>query len=106
MDTNTMIVLVIAIFAVLVLAAFFIYRQRAKVNINGPHGIGLGLDASNDQTTTSTGAIIEDAKTTEGNVRSVDETGSGAVIRRAEAKGDIEAINRNPTAGNGPKAKR
>ena len=46
MDATTIIV-VVAIFACIVVAAFLVYRSRAKVSIRGPLGTGLEIDASN-----------------------------------------------------------
>jgi hypothetical protein len=105
MDTNTLILLVVvvALFVLLVLAAILIF-PRVKANLKGPAAIGVGVDDPNDQPLAPPGAIVEDAKSTEGNVRSIDEQGGGAVVRRAKAKGDIEAINKNPIENNHPKA--
>jgi len=48
MDTT-----LIAILACIVVAAFFVYRSRARVSIKGP-GIGLEIDASNRGMTAKT----------------------------------------------------
>ena len=106
MDTNTMIVLVIALFAVIVLAAFIIYRQRARVNIKGPGGLGLGLDAYNDKQPSAPGIQMEDAKAVKGSVRASNEMGDGVAMRRVEAGQDIEATNKQPKGDNRPKEKR
>lgn len=47
MDNSMVIVLVITVFALVVIAAFVIYRHRAKVRIKGPLGTGLEIEASN-----------------------------------------------------------
>ena len=44
MDTTT--IVIIAILACIVVAAFLVYRSRAKVSLKGP-GVGLEIDASN-----------------------------------------------------------
>lgn len=50
MDTNTMIVLIVAFFVIIVVVGFIIYRHKAKVGVEVPGG-KLNFEASNDSTT-------------------------------------------------------
>jgi hypothetical protein len=45
---DTTMVIVIALFALIIIASLFVFRQRSKVNVRGPLGTGLDIDASND----------------------------------------------------------
>jgi len=47
MDTNLTYLLIAAIFALLVIIVFLLFRQKAKVDVKGPFGIGVQVDASN-----------------------------------------------------------
>jgi len=105
MDTTTSVV--VAILACIVVAAFLVYRSKARVSLKGPGGVGLEIDASNQPQTGAAaptpGVQIEDAKTTGGGILAEDQTGKGAAIRHVEAKGDILASSTPPKDG-GPKA--
>ena len=47
MDTNLTYIIIVGILAVIALVAFFQFRKRTKVDINGPFGTGLKADATN-----------------------------------------------------------
>ena len=97
------IVIVIALFAVVVVAAFFIFRQRAKVDIKGPLGTRLHINASNDPPPIDPAVVVEDAASRRGGLKAVDDTGRGAQVRRVEVDKDIEVSSR-PPGGTNPKA--
>jgi hypothetical protein len=105
MDTNTLIFLVVVLFAVLVLAAIFIF-PRVKANLKGPAGLGLDLDASNDKQPSQPGVQIEGAKAKSGSIQATDETGQRIVMKDVEAGKDIKATNKQPQKDGRPKAKR
>ena len=93
------IVLVIVIFALVAIAAFVIYQRRAKVEIKGPLGTGLSIDASNEQPAQPPkppAVQIEDAVSKGGSIKATDKTGNGAAIRRVEAQNDITATSTAP----------
>ena len=98
MDTTT--IVIIAILACIVVAAFLVYRSRARVSLKGPAGIGLEIDASNQPPTAPTppqpGVQIEDATSKKGGILAEDQTGKGAVVRRVEAQDDIMASSTPP----------
>ena len=106
MDTTATIV-IIAIFACIVIAAFLVYRSKAKVSVKGPLGTGLEIDASNQPPTVPTpsqpGVQIEDATSKKGGILAQDQTGKGTVVRRVEVQDDIVATS-TPPKDSGPKA--
>lgn len=106
MDTNTLIAIVIALFAAIVIAALIIFRQRAKVNIKGPFGTGLGVEATNEQPQSAPGVQITDAKAKKGSIRATTEMGDGVALTRVKAGEDIIATNKQPPKDGTPKARR
>jgi len=101
MDATTLAVtLVIIIFALIVTAAFLVFRQRGRVNIKGPMGTGLELDASNDPPPSQPGVEGKRIKT-KGGVRADDHTGRGATLEDVDA-GDDVLLSSSPPPG--PKA--
>ena len=98
---DTTLAVVIAIFALVVVAAFIVYRQQSRVNIKGPLGTGLELDASNQP---APAVQVEDAKSRKGGLVADDQTGRGAAVRRVEVEGDILASSTPPEEPPAPKA--
>ena len=98
MDTTA--IVIIAILACIVVAAFLVYRIRAKVSLKGPAGIGLEIDASNQPAAAPTpsqpGVHIEDATSKKGGILAEDQTGKGAVVKRVEVQDDIIATSTLP----------
>ena len=98
MDTTT--IVIIAILACIVVAAFLVYRSRARVSLKGPLGTGLEIDASNQPAATPTppqvGVHVEDAKSTGGGILAQDQTGKGTLVRRVEVQDDIIATSAPP----------
>jgi hypothetical protein len=97
------IIVIIALFAVVAVAAFFVFRHRAKVDIKGPLGTGLHINASNDPPPIDPAVVVEDAASRRGGLKADDETGRGAQVRRVEVDKDIEVSSR-PSGGTDPKA--
>jgi hypothetical protein len=79
-----------------VIAAFLVFRQRAKVKIKGPLGTGLEIDASNQPASTSPTVKVSQAKSGNGGVTARDETGRGVKVSKVEAEGDITATSTPP----------
>jgi len=98
MDTTT--IVIIAIFACIVVAAFLVYRSRAKVSLKGPAGIGLEIDASNQPPAApippQPGVHVEDAKAKRGDIVLDDQTGKGVIGKQLEAGKDILATSAPP----------
>jgi hypothetical protein len=102
MDKNTVLIIVISIFALIILAAILRFRQGVKAHVRGPFDTSLELDASNPQPTP--GATIKGAKSHAGGIRAEDTLRRGAHIEDAEAHGDIVAITRATEEKPDPKA--
>ena len=74
------------VFALLAIAAFQVFRQRAKLKIKGPAGVGFDLDASNDQ---KAAIRMEDVSSEDGGFSGTDLTGRGFDGKKIHAKKDI-----------------
>ena len=101
MDPTTAAVLVISLFALIVVAAFLIYRSRAKVKVKGPLGTGLDLDASNEPPPASPGVRVKDATSHGGGLLAEDKTGRGADVEGVEVQDDI-LVTSSPPPQEGP----
>jgi len=95
---------VIAIFALIIIASFLVFRQRSKVRIKGPLGTGLDVDASNDPLPPTPGVTIEDAKSRGGGLLAEDQTGRGASVKRVDVQTDIGVSSVPPPKDHDPKA--
>jgi len=104
MNTSTAAIVVVAIFAAIVVAAFLVFRQRGKVEIKGPLGTGLKLDASNEQKPPAPGVEIEGAKSRGGGLVAEDGTGRGAKVKDVEVQDDILVSSTPPKQDSNPKA--
>jgi len=102
MDNTT--VLIIAIFALIIIAAFFVFRQRARVGIKGPFGTGLKLDASNDPLPPTPGVKVETARSRGGGLMADDQTGRGAEVKDVEVQDDILVTSAPPRKDTDPKS--
>ncbi|MCB0192515.1 MAG: hypothetical protein KDJ65_11280 [Anaerolineae bacterium] len=102
MDTNLVIAVIFIIFALIVVSAFLVFRQRGKVKIKGPLSTGLELDASNESPLTP-GVRIEDAKAKKGGLLAEDRTGRGADVRGIETQDDIIVSSSSPDPYENPK---
>lgn len=102
MDSSTMTILVIVIFALVALAAFMRFGRRVKVGIKGPGGIGLDVDASNEPAPLSPGVRIHDVKSRSGGLTAMDQTGR-VDVERAEVEKDINVTSAPPRGDVDPK---
>jgi hypothetical protein len=94
MDNSTMIVLVIIVFALVAIAAYQVYRRRARVRIKGPLGTEVEIDASNESA--SPAVRVSDAKSRSGGLAARDETGRGVEVSKVEVERDITATSTPP----------
>ena len=104
MDTSTAVVLVVALFAVVIIAAIAVYRRRIRAGIKTPFG-QLNLEGSNEPPASRPGASIKDVESRRGGVLADDHTGRGAEVSTAKAEKDIVARSAPPSEETGPKAK-
>jgi hypothetical protein len=95
-STNTTSVIIIAIFACIVIAAFIVYRKRGKINIRGPLGTGLEIDASNETKHQATGIKADGVVSQSGKVQIIENTGQGIESKDIFAKQDV-LISSNST---------
>jgi hypothetical protein len=96
MDNATLAILVIAIFALVALGAFQVFRRRAHVTMKGPLGTELEIDASNETTPGIPGVKIEDAKSRKGGLMAQDQTGRGVDVKNVKVDRTIKAISTPP----------
>ena len=100
---DTTLVVVIALFALLTVAAFAIYRQRGKVKIKAP-GFGFELDGSNETPPPAPGVKVVGAKSRKGGLLAQDQTGRGADVQNVEVDDDILVSSTPPGQDPDPKA--
>ena len=103
MDATTGLIVVIALFALVAVAALVVFRRRADVRIQGPGQTGLQVRGSNDPAPATT---LEGITSRAGQVRGEDQTGRGTSLRQVDAHGDVTGRTSNPTdASASPKAR-
>lgn len=99
MDTGTLVVLVVVIFALVIVGAFFVFRSRAKVGINTPLG-GMTLDASNER---KPAIKMDNVTAKEGSVTATDKMGSGVEMKAVRAGKDVTATSGDESKKAGPR---
>lgn len=92
MDSNS-IVIIIALFAIMVVASFLVFRKSIKAKINVPLGMKLDLDASNQAAETKPAIEISDAESSKGGILAEDNQGGGVEIKRVKVADDIIATS-------------
>jgi len=101
-SSSLTIIIIVALFAIILVAAFLVFRQRAKARIKVP-GAEFELDASDQKPPQPHAIEIEDAETTAGGILAQDETGGGVGMRKVKAQDDIIATTKK-SEGADPKA--
>ncbi len=96
MDTVTATIIIIAFFALIVVASFLVFRQRSSIKIKGPSNTGLELDASNDPIPPRPGIDAENIKSRKGGVVADDRTGRGVKVKEIEVEDDV-LLSSSPT---------
>jgi hypothetical protein len=89
MDPVVGAVIVIALFGLVVVAAFLVFRQRGRVKIHGPFNTDLEMDVTNTPEPPTPGVRIERAKSRRGGLLAEDQTGRGAEVKDVEVEDDI-----------------
>jgi hypothetical protein len=102
MDTQTLAVVAVGLFVLLVLF-LSLRRSRIKAGIKGPFGTGLDVEGSNDQPAPNPGVTVTGAKSQAGGLKAADRTGRGANVKDVETYGDIE-VTSDPSPKGGPPA--
>lgn len=101
MDANTGIILVVALFAVIIVAAFLVFRGRSKIRVESLLGT-LEMDASNPQPVNRPGASFREG-TVKGNATVIDKGGEGAEAVGVKVGEDLQVINEAPPPQTRPK---
>jgi hypothetical protein len=89
-------VIVIALFALIIVAAFLVFRLRGKVKIKGPLGTGLELDATNEMKPPTPAVRVEGAESRSGGLLANDRTGRGAEVKDVKVEADIRVSSSLP----------
>ena len=100
MDTNLTYILLIGIFAVIVITAFLLFRQRTKINLKGPFGTGLDVDASNQAAPPTAAIKGENLTSRKGGLKAYNENGGGIDMKAVDVEKDID-LN-SPSAPKAP----
>ncbi len=87
MDGATLVIVVVAIFALVIVGAFLVFRSRAKVDIDTPVG-GMKLDASNER---KPAIKMDDVAALTGSVTATDKTRGGIDMKTIRAGKDVQA---------------
>jgi hypothetical protein len=98
MDTNTAVILIVVLFALIIIGAFAVFRRRSKVTIDTVLG-KLEMEHDNEPPAPpqpQPGVLVENVETSEGGILAEDKTGRGTAVKGAKAKQDILASSENP----------
>ncbi|HEX9941114.1 MAG TPA: hypothetical protein VGG03_03795 [Thermoanaerobaculia bacterium] len=99
MDTQTVALLAVAIFVLLVVFIAGRFRRGIKADIKGPLGTGLSVEASNPDSPANPGVRVEGARSQAGGLKAADRTGRGADVKNVDTYGDIDVTSApNPKA--------
>ena len=90
-STSLLIVFVIALFAIVIIAAFLVFRKHGKVKINAPLSMGLEIDASNQPQQKQPAIKINNAESSGGGILAEDQQGGGVEINKVKVADDIIA---------------
>jgi len=104
MDVMTLAVVVVAIFALVVVAILLVFRQRASGKIQGPLGTGLEWDAANAPPPTTPAVKVKKVESRGGGLLAEDRTGRGVDLKDVKVQDDILASSEPPTGKQDPKA--
>ncbi len=89
----TSLVLVVALFAVIIVSGFLIFRKSVKAKIDGPLGMKLDVDASNQAPEGKPAIRISDAESSGSGILAEDNQGAGVEINKVKVADDIIATS-------------
>jgi hypothetical protein len=90
-STSLVIIVVIALFALIVVSAFLVFRKRGKVKINAPLGMKLEIDGANQTAERKAAIKISEAESLGGGILAEDNQGGGVEINKVKVADDIIA---------------
>lgn len=91
--TSSTVIFIIALFAVVIIAAFLVFRKRGKVKIEAPLGMKLEIDAENQSQEKAAAIKISDAESAGGGILAEDRQGGGIEINKVKVADDIIATS-------------
>ncbi len=89
----TAVVVIVALFAIIVVSGFLVFRKSVKAKIEAPLGMKLDLEASNKTTEDKPAIRISDAESSGGGILAEDNQGRGVEINRVRVADDIVATS-------------
>lgn len=89
MNAYSVVIIVIVTFALLVIAAFAVYKLRIKARIKGPFNTEVEISGSNEQPQSEPLVSIKDVKSRSGGLSVDEHTGGGISVHNAEVETDI-----------------
>ena len=111
MNGNTLVLLLVIIFAAVVITGFLFYRQSARARILGPGGVGVEFEgrgrnpaAAGPQppAAPAPGSVTMEDIDSGGNVRAAAKTGGDVGMKRVSAAGDVTGTTEPPPAPKAP----
>jgi hypothetical protein len=93
MDSQTVALISISVFALVVFFIAVRFKDRIKAVIKGPLGTELSVEASNPQDAPTPGVKVENARSRAGGLQAADRTGRGADVRGVDTYGDIQVTS-------------
>lgn len=103
MNNNTATIIVLALFALIIIAVILAFRQQIEIKIKGFLGMEIDVKAANATSAKAGDALIEDVEAG-GDATASASTGGDAVVRRTKAEGNVTAISTPPGDSPDPKA--
>jgi hypothetical protein len=98
MDSNILILIVIALFVLLAIVGFIRYKGQGKVKIKGPAGIEMEFGGDNETPPTPPGITVKGAKSRKGQILAEDYLGRGIDAENLDAMQDVVLkTENNPT---------
>lgn len=86
--TNTQLALAVtAVFSLVAIVALYLFRNRVKLQMKGPAGVEMKLDADNDR---SRAISAHDIVSRKGGLIASDTTGAGIDLARVDVETDVQ----------------
>jgi len=99
MDTTTAVLVIIGLFTLIVIVAFFIFRGRASAEIKGPFGTRLTVHGANTSGDRKPGISARRVWSRKGGMKVEDQMGNGIAVERIEVEKDVVlSSSQSPTS--------
>lgn len=92
-NTALVIIIVIALFALIVVSTFHVFRKRGKVKISAPLEMKLDIDTVNQTPEKKPAIKISEAESSDGGILVEDNQGGGVEINKVKVADDIIATS-------------